>query len=123
MKIEYRKVIRKAKELFYRSKIEKASNAKDVFHMAKWHKSRGTYCSSPLRDPRHPDHPPSITLAGRRDILLNNLLLNVAVVGDIPMEAPTVPLRSLPLPPLTREELKLVVYVIVLNVIVNTGKV
>lgn len=74
--------------------------------MAKWHKSRGTYCSSPLRDPRHPDRPPTITLAGKRDILLNNFLVNAAEVGDIPMEAPTVPLRSLPFPPLNSEEIK-----------------
>lgn len=101
---EYRKSIKKAKVDFYKARVEEASTAKDVFTMVKWHKTRGTYRSSPLVDPRYPELPPVTKLSEKRDILLNNLLVNAAEAGDIPMDSPTISIRSIEFPPLTEDE-------------------
>lgn len=74
--------------------------------MVKWHQTRGTYRSSPLRDPRHPDRPPTSNSEEKREILISNLLVNSAEVGDISMNSPTVPRCSLPFPKLTTEEIQ-----------------
>jgi hypothetical protein len=63
--------------------------------MTKWHKSIRTYCSLPLKDPIRPDLPPATTLLAKRDVLARNLLQNVAEIGDIPLDSPTVPSISL----------------------------
>ncbi|POS82769.1 hypothetical protein EPUL_005855, partial [Erysiphe pulchra] len=103
---EYRKVIRKAKTVFYKAKVEEASTAKDVFAILKWHKTGGTYRSSLSLDPRYPELPPVTTLSEKRKILLNNLLVHTAETGDIPIDSPAVPARSLEFSPLTEHEIQ-----------------
>lgn len=105
-KKEYRKIIKKAKEAFFRAKVEHASTSKDIFAVTKWHKSRGTYRSTPLVDPRNPERPLATTTEEKRQVLLNNLLSNPTEVCDIPFQAPTVPIRSVPFPTLTLQEIQ-----------------
>ncbi|KAI0991199.1 hypothetical protein K3495_g16988 [Podosphaera aphanis] len=102
----YRKALKGAKKAFYLSKIETASTGKDVFAMTKWHKSSGSYRSSPLKDPRFPDKPLSTSIDEKREVLAGNLLANLAHVEDIPMDAPSVQVRNISFPPLTRHEIQ-----------------
>ncbi|POS85096.1 hypothetical protein EPUL_005538 [Erysiphe pulchra] len=85
----YRGVFKRAKESF-RTKVDQANTGKDNFAMTKWHKSRGTYRSTPLR----------------RLFLLNNFLVNSTDMGDIFFDVPSVPVRSISLPPLTLQEVR-----------------
>jgi hypothetical protein len=99
-----RNTIRKAKRHFYYNKLNTATTGTEVFQMTKWHKSIGTYRSPPLKDPTRPDLPPATTLLAKRDVLARNLLQNVAEIGDIPLDSPTVPSISLPFPDITDTE-------------------
>lgn len=100
----YRQVIRKAKALFYKTKLEEISTSKEIFAATKWHKSIGSYRSSPIKDPRHPERPPVTDISEKRDILLNNLLVNSTEVGDVPTDIPVVPSRSLKFPQITTKK-------------------
>lgn len=102
-KKEFRRTVSRAKASYWREKIEAAKTSKDVFDMAKWYKSTGSYRTPPLRDPLNPDEPPASTIEQKRGILIRNLLRNMAEAGDIPMDAPTVACRALPFPALTPE--------------------
>ena len=99
-----RNTIRKAKRHFYYNKLNTATTGTEVFQMTKWHKSIGTYRSPPLKDPTRPDLPPATTLLAKRDVLARNLLQNVAEIGDIPLDSPTVPSISLPFLDITDTE-------------------
>lgn len=84
--------------------MEAASKAKDVFTMVEWYKTRVICRSSPLVDPRYPELSPVTTLSEKRDILLNNFLVNTAQTGDILMNSPAIPIRSVEFPSLTEEK-------------------
>lgn len=90
-----RNAVRTAKRAFWREKIDNVTSAKEVFDMSKWHKSTGSYRSPPLKDLRFPDDPPASSLSAKRDVLVGNLLQNMAEVGDIPANSPAVPRGSL----------------------------
>lgn len=66
--------------------------------MTKWHKSKGSYRSPPLKDPLSPSRLPAISLPDKRDILVRNLLQNPSEAGDILLDTPTVPSIALPFP-------------------------
>lgn len=95
-RIEFRWKIKIAKRSFYQKKIEDASKARDIFEIAKWHKSKGTYSISPLIDPLDPDSSPAQTLEQKRKVFLKNLLSNQSHVEDIPLDTPAIPRKSLP---------------------------
>ncbi|KAF5180130.1 Reverse transcriptase protein, partial [Thalictrum thalictroides] len=103
-KKSYRKVLRKAKALFYQKKLDEISNAKEAFKMSKWHKSKGQFRMPPLTDPLLPSNPPAHTPEAKRDVLLRNLLTNQSGTEDIPFSSPTVPRNNLPFPQLTHLE-------------------
>ena len=109
LKIElkiYRKILKREKKAFFRSKIENARTAKDMFSATKWHKSVGKYRSIPLKNPSFPENPPATALIEKCKILADCLLSNRAELGDIHMDAPTVAQKSLPFLPLTLDETK-----------------
>jgi hypothetical protein len=101
-----RRTTRQAKESFFRKKLDEAATNKDIFDIAKWHKSVGSFRSPPLKDPLRPQAPLATTLAAKRDVLARNLLQNVAEPGDIPLTAPAVPSASLPFPDITEQEIE-----------------
>ncbi|KAI0991743.1 hypothetical protein K3495_g16444, partial [Podosphaera aphanis] len=101
---EFRKVTRKAKVSFFQKKIDEAANGRDVFEIAKWHKSKGTFRTPPLKDPLNPEAPPAESIGDKRNVLARNLLSNQSEVEDIPTTTPTVATTSLPFPPLTSDE-------------------
>ncbi|POS86259.1 hypothetical protein EPUL_003611 [Erysiphe pulchra] len=105
-KNEYRRVIHRAKESFFKDKIDKAVTSKNIFGIVKWHKSRGTYRSSPLIDPRSSENPPATSPTGKSKALIRNLLTNHSEIGDIPIDAPAVPCRSLPFPSIKIEDIR-----------------
>lgn len=94
----FRQTIRKAKRSFYRTKIDQAQHAKDIFAISKWHKTTGSFHSPPLKDPLHPNRPLATGTPEKRTILINNLLKRDTEVGDIPIDCPTVPTKQLPPP-------------------------
>lgn len=47
----YRRTIRKAKDSYYKTKLEEISTSKEIFAVTRWHKSIGTYRSSPYKRP------------------------------------------------------------------------
>lgn len=100
----FRKVVREAKRSFYLKKLADASVAKDVFDIAKWHKSKGNFRTPPLIDPLNLTAPPAQSLESKRNILINNLLKNQSGTEDIPFSTPTVAPTSLPFPRLTETE-------------------
>ena len=84
--------------------LNKATTAKEVFAMTKWHKSVGSYRTPHLMDPLHPNAPPAVSLHAKRDALVRNLLRNEAEVDDIPLSSPAVAKTSLPFPDVTTAE-------------------
>lgn len=98
--------VRKAKDKLFQSKLENIRTPKEVFRVTKWHKSTGSYRSSPLKDPRFPDCLPAYTLLGKMEVLAKNLLTNPSNVGDIPMDSPAVPSTSLPFTTPSIEEIR-----------------
>ncbi|POS86205.1 hypothetical protein EPUL_001674 [Erysiphe pulchra] len=88
------------------AKVDQANTGKDIFAMTKWHKSRGTYRSTPLADLINPDRPLATTTVEKRLVLLKNLLVNSTDVGDISFNALSVHVRSISLPPLTLQEVQ-----------------
>lgn len=100
----FRKVVRRAKTLFYQKITEQAVNARDVFKITKWHKSKGMYRTPPLLDPLSPNSPPVQSTENKRDVLARNLLCNKSQAEDILLSAPAVPRTSLPFPNLTSSE-------------------
>ncbi|KAI0990756.1 hypothetical protein K3495_g17431, partial [Podosphaera aphanis] len=103
---EYRCTIARAKKAYFTNKIAAATSGKDIFALTKWHKSTGNFRSTPLKDPRFLERPPATSLPDKREILLGNLLTNLAVAGDIPLDTPTVATRSISFPPLCRDEVR-----------------
>ncbi|KAI1002864.1 hypothetical protein K3495_g5339 [Podosphaera aphanis] len=101
---EFRKVTRKAQVSFFQKKIDEAANGRDVFEIAKWHKSKGTFRTPPLKDPLNPEAPPAESIEDKRNLLARNLLSNQSEVEDIPTTTPTVATTSLPFPPPTSDE-------------------
>ncbi|KAI0998688.1 hypothetical protein K3495_g9509 [Podosphaera aphanis] len=101
----FRKVIKKAKIAFYRKIMDEAASAKDVFVMAKWHKSRGKFTSPPLKDPNDPDGPFAQSPESKGDFQARCLLANQSEIEDIPLTSPAVASTSLPFPKLTSEEI------------------
>ncbi|EED17319.1 hypothetical protein TSTA_111550, partial [Talaromyces stipitatus ATCC 10500] len=69
--------------------------------MSKWHKSTGTFRSPPLKDPLRPNSFPAATIHEKRDVLVRNLLQNLAEAGDILLDSPAVPTTSLYFPDIT----------------------
>lgn len=102
----YRKTVQIAKNNFFKTKFERAHTAKEIFGVTKWHKSAGTYRPRSLRDSRFPEQPPVQSLAGKMEVLMQDLLANPSVVGDIPMDSPTVSSTSLPFPSSTIEKIR-----------------
>lgn len=94
----YEKTVRKAKEKFFQSKLEKICTPKEVFKATKWYKSTGSYRSSPLQDLRSPESPRAYILSEKMEVLAKNLLTNPSNMGDIPMDSLAVPSTLLPLP-------------------------
>jgi ribonuclease HI len=97
-KKDLRRAVRRAKQQFWQDKLEKATQAKDVFNMSKWHKSTGSFQTPPLKDPFHPNQPLATTLPEKRAVLARNLLQNPSEVEDIPLNSPAVPSAALPFP-------------------------
>ncbi|EED11470.1 polymerase, putative [Talaromyces stipitatus ATCC 10500] len=77
-----------------------------VFDISKWHKSRGSYRSPPLKDPLRPDNPPAVSVQEKRDLLVRNLLQNTTEAGDIPLDCPAVPTTTLPFPEITMAQVE-----------------
>jgi ribonuclease HI len=103
---DFRRITRRAQVQYWRDKINAVTEGKEAFDMAKWHKSTGSYRSPPLKDPLRPDSPLAVALQEKRDILSRNLLQNTAEAGDIPLDTPTVPSRSLPFPEITMAQVE-----------------
>ncbi|KAI0996688.1 hypothetical protein K3495_g11494 [Podosphaera aphanis] len=101
---EFRMVTRRAKISFFQKRIDEAANGKDVFSIAKWHKSKGTFRTPPLKDPLSPEAPLAESIDDKRNVLARNLLRNQSDVEDIPLLTPTTARTSLPFPELTIEE-------------------
>ncbi|KAI1004606.1 hypothetical protein K3495_g3606 [Podosphaera aphanis] len=101
---EFRKVIRRAKTSFFQKKLNDVSNAKEVWDITKWHKSKGTFRAPPLSDPRSPNTALAHNLEDKREVLFRNLLQNHSDTEDVSLSTPTVPTMSLPFPDLTIEE-------------------
>lgn len=102
-----RKVTRQAKKSFYKKRLDEAATSKDVFDIAKWHKSTGSFRCPPLRDPSRPQGPLATSLEAKRDVLARNLLQNVAEASDIPLTAAAAPtITTLPFPPITKQEVE-----------------
>ncbi|KAI0997128.1 hypothetical protein K3495_g11059 [Podosphaera aphanis] len=55
---------------------------------------------------KFPDKVPATTLAEKREIFAANLLVNLAEAGVIPLYAPSVSVRTLIFPPLSRQEVR-----------------
>ncbi|KAI0995332.1 hypothetical protein K3495_g12850, partial [Podosphaera aphanis] len=100
----FRKVSKHAKIAFFQKKVDEATNAKDVFVISKWHKTRGIFRTPPVKDPLSPDSPPEQKLESKMRILIRNLLSNQSEVEDIPLSTPIVAHTSLPFPELTASE-------------------
>jgi hypothetical protein len=100
-KRDFWRTTRQAQAQYWKDRISAATESKEVFDMSKWHKSTGSYCSPPLRDPLRLDSPPAVALEEKRDILAQNLLYNTAEAGDILLDTPTVPSNLLPFPNIT----------------------
>lgn len=105
-KKQYLRVIHKAKDSYFKNKIDKISKSKEIFGLTKRHKSIGKFHSAPLKDPEQPDTPLAITPTEKSEILMRNLLTNHAEVGDIPLDAASVPRALLPFPTVTLEEME-----------------
>ncbi|EED14697.1 polymerase, putative [Talaromyces stipitatus ATCC 10500] len=105
-KEEFRSTIRKTQREFWRNKLITASQTKEVFDISKWHKSRGSYRSPPLKDPLRPDNPPAVSVQEKRDLLVRNLLQNTTEAGDIPLDCPAVPTTTLPFPEITMAQVE-----------------
>jgi hypothetical protein len=101
-----RNAVRRAKGLFYREMLNTATS-NNVFKIAKWHTSTGSYRTPPLQDPTQPDAPPAVLPHEKRDVLARNLLRNAAKAGDIPLTSPAIPRASLPFPDLTDHEIEI----------------
>ena len=97
-KKDLHRAVRRAKQHFWQDKLYKATQAKDVFNMSKWHKSMGSFQPPPLKDPYSPNQPLATSLAEKRAVLARNLLQNPSEVEDIPLNAPAVPSMALPFP-------------------------
>ncbi|CAD6500377.1 BgTH12-07554 [Blumeria graminis f. sp. triticale] len=82
----YRKTVQIAKTNFFKTKLERARTAKEIFGVTEWHKSTGTFCLRPLKDFRFPERSPVQSLAGKMEVLMQNLLANPSAVGNIPMD-------------------------------------
>ncbi|CCU82499.1 endonuclease/reverse transcriptase [Blumeria hordei DH14] len=78
-----------------------ATNPKDVFRIAKWHKLKGDFRTPPLIDPLSPGSSPATTTEDKRKLLARHFLSNLTEVEDINTFAPSVPVMSLPFPDLT----------------------
>ncbi|KAI0991303.1 hypothetical protein K3495_g16884, partial [Podosphaera aphanis] len=100
----FRKVTKIAKAAFYQKRVDEATNAKDVFDIAKWHKSKGIFRSPPLKDPLAPNSSPEEHLEGKMRIFIRNLLSNQSDVEDIPLSTPTTAHTVLPFPKITAFE-------------------
>src|SRR5439155_6989049 len=50
-KQELRRNTRRAKREYWQNKIKDATQSKDIFQIANWHKSKGKYHTPPLSDP------------------------------------------------------------------------
>ena len=103
---DFRRVVKRAQRNYWRAKINATTTSKEVFDMSKWHRTTGLYRSPPMIDPQQPEIPPSVTTQAKRDILVRNLLQNSAEAGDIPLDTPAVPSKSLPLPEITMAQVE-----------------
>ena len=77
---EFRMVTRRAKISFFQKGIDEAANGKDVFSIAKWHKSKDEFRTPALVDPNSPDSPPAQSTEDKRDLLVRYLLSNQSEV-------------------------------------------
>ncbi|KAI9034741.1 reverse transcriptase, partial [Aspergillus affinis] len=105
-KKDFRRVIRRAQREYWRNKINATTTSKEIFEMSKWHRTTGSYRSPPMKDPLQPDCPPAVGTPEKRDILARNLLQNSAEAGDIPLDTPTIPSRSLPFPDISMAQVE-----------------
>ena len=64
--------------------------------MTKWHQSTSGYCSPPLINLQNPTSAPAISTSKKRDLLIRELLTNIADAGDIPFDALAVAARDIP---------------------------
>ncbi|KAI1003548.1 hypothetical protein K3495_g4657 [Podosphaera aphanis] len=97
-------MVKKAKNAFYRKKLEDANKAQDASHIAKWHKSKGNFHIPPLIDSLSLNSPPDQSNEEKRDVLFNNLLQNHSNVEDTPPASQAVARVALPFPELTLDE-------------------
>jgi hypothetical protein len=103
---DFRRVIKRAQRQYWRDKISATTTSKEVFDMAKWHRTTGSYRSPPMKDPQQPNSPLAIDTQGKRDILARNLLQNSTETGDIPINTPAVPSSSLPFPDISMTQVE-----------------
>ncbi|KAI1002774.1 hypothetical protein K3495_g5429 [Podosphaera aphanis] len=97
----FRKVINNSKVAFFQKRVDEATNAKNVFDITKWHKSKGVFRCFPLKDPLASDSPPEQQVEGKMMIIARNLLTNHSDVEDISFNAPTVAHKALSFPEVT----------------------
>ncbi|EED20817.1 reverse transcriptase, putative [Talaromyces stipitatus ATCC 10500] len=97
-KTDFCRITRWSQRQFWQDKLSTVTQMKDVFDMSKWHKSTGTFRSPPLKDPLRPNSFLAVTIHEKRDVLVCNLLQNLAEAGDIPLDSPAVPTTSLYFP-------------------------
>jgi|SRR5271163_203051 len=77
----------------------------DVFWMTKWHQSTGTYRSPPLKDPQHSERPSARSLEEKRNLLVSELLINIAEAGDISSTFPMAATHSIDFPPIIPKDI------------------
>ena len=60
----------------------------------------------PLGDLQDPSALPAASIQSKRDLLVKNLLMNTAEVGDIPFDSPTTAIRNIKFPHITARDIR-----------------
>ena len=74
--------------------------------MTKWHQSTGGYCSPPLTDPQNSTSVPAKSTSEKRDLLVRELLTNIAEAGNISFDTPAVAVRDIIFPETTVQDIQ-----------------
>jgi hypothetical protein len=59
---DFRRVVRRAQQQYWRKKINAITTSKEVFDMSKWHKTAGSYHTPLIKDPQYLNNPPAVAL-------------------------------------------------------------
>src|SRR5436309_6644418 len=74
---------------------------KDVFRITKWHTTTSSYRTPLFTDPQNPNLGLTASIEEKRNILVWNLLTNIAEASDIPFDSPTTATHKIDFPPIT----------------------